>query len=256
VGYRDDEVALESRVEVIELENRALRGELEELVRTERSLRRRITRRRALNALKGIPAWAWRHKILSAILLFFLGLCVYLWGKSAAEEAARKQWLEEESVRGCQGILKVEASYDDAEVRVNDQYAGRVPVKVRICPGAHRVRVIHWRALPWQREVTMPKAGTVTLGANLIPWNPAHRPKGGTLLVTDPSDALLFIDGVEVGWTPAFLEDQTLGSKKELLVGLYARGNLPFAKKIRRSALLGFDLARDPKDARPVEKGP
>jgi hypothetical protein len=261
MGYRDDEVAFESRIEVLASESQGFRRELEALVKIGRSLRRRIARRRALDVLLRLLGWSRRHWFLNGLLLLLLGVTAFGWIQSAREDAARKAWMQEAEARGCHGTLKVEASLDDAVVFVNDQYAGAAPVELRVCPGHHVVRAVHRKTLPWRRELTMPSVGTVTLGANLIPWNPVLRPRGGILFLSEPPEALLFVDGEEVGPTPAFVENAWLAARPgfktgaKLRVALHRKGYVTQVVGIRMNPVVAFDLARDPKTSRPVEKG-
>ena len=59
----------------------------------------------------------------------------------------------------------------------------------------------------------------------LVPWD-SLVVSSGTLYFSQPSGALLFVDGVEVGWTPVFMHESASG-RERLRLGLWRPGYRP-----------------------------
>jgi hypothetical protein len=251
VGYRDDNVALQSHCEALELELVALRAQLTHSEDEARSLRSELTRRRWRLRLRAVWAWAGRHKVLVTLLLAAIVLPTYCGIREYAREAARRAAQEEQMRRlGCRAYLKVVSDPSGAVVFSDSMRLGETPLESHICPGSHLVRVVHPRTIPWQRAVVAPKAGTVTLEAPMIALNPRARPPG-VVLFSEPDGAFVFVDGQEVGRTPLLLSDTTLSAMTRdrptvLNVALWAEGRSVTLVRPRPNTAMWFMLPLPP----------
>ena len=219
MGYRDDTTALEGRREVL---IREIKGQEEDLTRLREEgdrLRQAVRRKRLRLALARAGRWMARHPKTMVLLALVLGVAVLIAVRTYQERRERRLRVEAALGKGCTSQLKVDASLRSAHVLVNGTDVGRVPLEVPICRGYYRVQVVHERALPWQRVVSVGVQPTIELEASLVPFWPHERP-AGVLVFSDPPGTIVFANGVEVGRTPVLLAPNQLG--KELHLALWA----------------------------------
>jgi ribosomal protein L28 len=255
VGYRDDDVALQSHCEALEQELVELRARLTHSEREARELRSELTRRRWRLRLRAVWAWAGRHKLFVTLLVAAIALPTYCGIRDYAREAARQAAQEEQLARlGCRARLKVVSDPSGAVVFSDSLRLGETPLESRICPGSHLVRVVHDRTIPWQRAVVAPKAGHVTLEAPLIALRPHERPPG-VLLFSEPDGAFVFVDGQEVGRTPLLLTSTmakaltTMTRGRTADVALWAEGRSVILVRPRPNTAMWFALPPAPGEA-------
>ena len=248
MGYRDDDVALQSHCEALEQELVELRARLAHSEGEARELRGELTRRRWRLRLRAVWAWAGRHKVVVTLLLAAIALPTYCGIRDYAREAALKAAQEEQMLRlGCRAHLKVISDPAGAVVYRDTTRLGETPLESRICPGSHLVRVVHDRAIPWQRAVVAPKAGTVTLEAPMIPLRAHERPPG-VVLFSEPDGAFVFVDGQEVGRTPLLLTS-TMTPRRTVDIALWAEGRGVTLVRPRPNTAMWFTLPPAPSEA-------
>ncbi len=240
MGYRDDETALASRCELEEAELAKRRAELAGLEATAATLERRIRRKRwRLRARRGL-SWAGRHWLFTGIVLVtavssaYCGIRDATRGYLAAREKERALL-----ARGCRAWLEVGREAKGAAVTIDGQLLGTAPLRQRVCPGPHLVRVLGSRSIPWQRPLLAPATGEVALHPALIPLRSWERPPGGTLFLSEPSGASVFLDGLEVGVTPLFVASSPLQPRATVA----AEGRAPVAVTLRGTDTVWFQLA-------------
>jgi hypothetical protein len=248
MAYRDDLAALESRCQVLEQDLVPLRAELRGLDEREVRLRTEIVRQRWRIRLRRGLVWMRRHWFLTFLLAASTLGPAGCW----VAETGRRLWSEHLAAGvmdrlGCNARLRVESSPPGARVLVDAAPLGKTPLSERICPGTFLVRVLHDRALPWQRTISTPAAGLVRLDAALIPWHPRQRPPQGSVIFATPEDALVFVDGREVGRAPAFVPEGAFRSRR---VGLAAAGYQPIVITPRPRSAMYFTLAPRSSDVR------
>lgn len=209
MGYRDDTTALEGRREVLSREIKGLEADLTGLREEGDRLRQAVRRRRLRLALARARRWMTRHPKTMVFFTLVLGVVVLVAVRTYQERRERRLRMEAALGKGCSSRLKVDASFGGAHVLVNGTDVGRVPLKVPICRGYYRVQVVHDRALPWQRIVSVGVQPTVELQASLVPFWPHERP-AGVLVFSDPPGSIVFANGAEVGRTPVLLAPDRL----------------------------------------------
>ena len=242
MGYRDDTVALESRCEAIRQDRDRLRGELESRQAERRRLEQEVRRKRWRLRLRRLLGWAGRHKLAAALLLAAILIPSYL----SFRDYARRLWHERQTEQmmlrlGCQGFLQVCSYPTGAAVFVDDQKLGATPLRQRICPGAHLVRVTGEREYPWQQLVQMPARGELGVHARLYAVIAGHRPPG-TLVLSEPPAAIVFLDDREIGRTPVFIPAER--RRLSFVVSLVKEGYRPVRVSPRPNETIGFTLAR------------
>ncbi len=93
--------------------------------------------------------------------------------------------------------LSVDSNPDKATLFIDDKYVGLTPVTVKdLVPGHHFVKITKRDHLPWTKLVELLYAEE-RLDAKLAP-----KPKGSLLVVSEPPQADVYIDGEYEGKTP------------------------------------------------------
>jgi len=204
MGYRDDTVALESRCAAVEQDRDRLRSELERLQTERQRLEHEAHQRRWRLRGRRLLAWAGRHKVLVALLLAGVLIPSYLYFRDHAQRAWEERQLSRLMDRlGCDARLRVTAT-SRGTVLLDGRNVGETPLRQRVCPGGHLVRVVSDDFFHWQRLVQVPRSGELGLAARLYRLAGGDRPRGA-LVLSDPPGALVFVNHVEVGRTPAFV---------------------------------------------------
>jgi len=105
------------------------------------------------------------------------------------------------------GVLKVRANIDGAEVYVDNVRVGVVPVTTYVAPGEHTVRVVAERYDPWVRKLKFEAGKTTEAAASLVPGK-------GTVEWLGPAGARLTVDGRYRGMLPIHLNDLSEGEHR------------------------------------------
>lgn len=232
MGYRDDELAFRRRRDLLAKEVDELVGLREELVAHQTSMRETLRKARLKLALVKARRWVGRHPILTIVMLVIVAIFTMVRIEIAQKERARKRRVAEVLGRGCETQLAVSA-WPVGRVYVNGVSLGKTPVQRAICPGRYLVQVNSRRTIPWQRKIVVGGEKQLNLHADLIRLR--HRPNNAMVIHSEPENAVVFVDGQEVGITPVMVRRKK-GSK--LLVGLWAPGHqgrgqrVPFARDV------------------------
>lgn len=222
--YRDD-TALEEACDTLETGVAELRRQLIGLEKRGEELDRDINRARKHLILYRIKQWIRRHpKSIAALLLILLtvGWIVF---KESRDAQQRRDERSATLGTGCKTRLLLFASHPRATAYVNEVKLGTVPLDVRICPGNYRLRLVHDRTFPWQVSLRVGSQAQIEYHTQLAPRD-SLAVSSGTLFFSQPPGALLFVDGVEAGWTPVFVQEPASG-KARLRLGLWRPGYRP-----------------------------
>jgi hypothetical protein len=242
LGYRDDTVALESRCEALERDRDRLKGELDGRLAERRRLEQEVRRKRWRLRLRRLLAWAGRHKLFVTLLLCATIIPTYLWVRDWAHRRWEERLAEQHMIQlGCQGFLQIASQPPGAKVFVDDRPLGVTPLRQRVCPGAHLVRVSTPHEYPWQQLVQMPARGELGLRAKLYPAAVSYRPQG-TLVLSEPPAAIVFVNDRELGRTPAFIPEEQ--RRMTSVVALAKEGYRPVRVSPRPNETIWFTLAR------------
>lgn len=235
MGYRDDTTALQSQLEILEREGAGLTKELDQLTKREEALRRTIRRKKLRLKLHRVGKWVVGHPKITAAVLIIAALISYGFIQSYLTRRAHARRVAR-LLQACPypTTLDVRSSHR-ARLYISGLKVGKTPQKLDICPGSYRLQVVHRKALPWQRVVKVEPGKSRRLNVNLVPWSPAERPPHGVLIFSEPAGSLLFVNGREVGRTPAFLQHTPSGLRAEqLTLALAAPGFQPRIWTVRR----------------------
>jgi len=244
MGYRDDELAFNTRRDLLAEEVDTfvkLRADLE--ARRDAS-KERLRRARFKLALLNLWGWMGRHLLFIIFCLVVISITISIKVNIITKERAHEKRLANILGHGCKSLLSVSA-LASGRVYLNGVRMGKTPVQRSICPGHYLVWVVGSNAIPWQRNISVGEAAKVTLRANLISRN--HRPKGAMVIHSVPDNALVFINGREVGITPVLVRDKLWrrprsGGGEKVLVGIWAPGRPPRAQRIRFARDVWFQL--------------
>jgi PEGA domain len=235
MGYRDDTTALQSQLEILEREGAGLAKELTQLTAREETLRRTIRRKKLRIKLHRAGKWIVGHPKITAVLLIVVALVSYGFIQSYLNRRAQAQRVAR-LLRACPypTTLDVRSSHN-ARIYISGLKVGQTPQEIDICPGSYRLQVVHDEALPWQQVVQVEAGKPRRFNVNLVPWKPEDRPPHGLLIFSQPAGSLLFVNGQEVGRTPAFLQQTPSGLRTpRLTLALAAPGFEPHIWTVRR----------------------
>jgi len=240
MGYRDDDVAQNSRLELLQREMSSIELELETLRQEAQQLRHTVSRRRLRIALNRVGQWISRHPKTAVLLFVVIGTVLALVIKSRIEAQRRQERLQRVVGRNCTTTLEVNASHW-ARLLINGLMVGQVPQSLPICPGRYRLQLVHDRALPWQQVVRVrPGQPRLKLDVPMVPFRPSQRPRDGVVVFSTPPGALLFANGEELGHTPLLIQRAQLS--KKLLLGLWSGQGTQIWSGPSRPAALWFHL--------------
>lgn len=241
MGYRDDSVALESRCRALQQERDRLRGQLSMLEAERDRLEQEVLHQRWRLRTRLALARAGHHKralllLLVAILgpsyLAFHGHARRVW------EARHNEALMKEL--GCLAWLRVDSEPAGAAVFLDGHRVGTTPYRGRACPGGHLIRLVATGYYPWQQLAQVPGKGELGLRGRLYGILPAERPPG-SLILSSPAGASVFVEGREVGRTPVFVPGGRGGADLGL-VAVAAEGRRPLLATPRPAQTLWFYL--------------
>jgi hypothetical protein len=242
VGYRDDTVALESRCEARERDRDRLRTELEARQAERRRLEQEVRRKRWRLQLRRLLEWAGRHKLFVTLLICATLTPTYLWFRDYARRVWQERQAEQAMMRiGCLGFLQVGSEPSGAAVFVDDNRIGVTPLRQRVCPGTHLIRVSASHSYPWQQLVQIPARGELGLRAKLHSLWVSYRPRG-TLVLSEPPAAIVFVNDRELGRTPAFIPEEQ--RRMTSVVSLVKEGYRPVRVSPRPNETIWFTLGK------------
>ncbi len=241
--YRD-ETAMDEACDVLEGEIASLEQQLDMEQRRGEDLDRDIARARKRLVIRRIKLWITRNPKSFAVLMLLLAAAGFF-GISRTLLAS-DQRNERQTLMGddCKTRLLVQASHAGAVVMINEVRMGTVPLDEQICPGTYRLRLVHDRTLPWQVLVAVKDQAKIEYHTRLAPRGSTT----GTLVLSQPPGALLFVDGREAGWTPVFLD--TPPGEAPMQLGLWRPGYRPAVWRLPRKSALWLHLgALQPEEA-------
>ncbi len=214
--YRDD-TALQEACDALADDVTSLQQRLVELEGRKDELDIYIRHARRGLVVRSIRKWYHAHRrgVLGLALLLGLaaGVGVTLQITSRALPPAPAP-----VARECKTRLLVSASHPGAVASLNGRSLGAVPVNTLVCPGLHRLHLVHPKTLPWQVPLRVGKQKKIEYNTQLISRSGPRPP--GTLVFSRPPGALVFVDGEEVGWAPVFV--RRVSTNKALLrLGLW-----------------------------------
>jgi len=242
MGYRDEITALKHERGVLLGEVEPLRGRLAQLEQEQSALKQQLRKRRVRVAVRRGLRWAGGHPKICTVLAIFLALSGWAFVERLAE--LREQEARRRAVLGSAecGTALVVAPSRRARVRVNQVSLGWTPISESICPGQYVVRVASKYTLPWQRRITVRGERRLALAPALIPWQRLTEPGGGLVVLSDPPDAVVFVNGREVGLAPVYVPEKKLG-RAQLRLGLWAKGYRPTTLAPKRRGVIWAQLA-------------
>lgn len=108
-------------------------------------------------------------------------------------------------IQAADGIVKVKSNVATAEVFIDGQSLGQVPITRFLPPGSHSMRVVADNYDPLVRKVEVADGKTSEVNALLAPGN-------GTVEFEGPPAGRLYLDGLESGLLPIRISDLKAGS--------------------------------------------
>lgn len=144
-------------------------------------------------------------------------------------------------------VLNVRADHlpaRGARIRIDGQPAGSVPARLEIAPGRRLVEVEADGFLTFGQWVEIAPGGSETVNVRLDPRPPDT---GSILVVTDVSNAEVFVDGESRGRTPRVVEGLTPGPHRvELVAESGARAETTVDVRIEAREIVSLELASQP----------
>lgn len=247
--YRDD-TALEEACDVLEGTVADLQLSLNRLVRRGEELDRDVSRARKRLVVLRFKQWIRRNPKSFVVLLLIVLFAVYASVKKTL--FAQEQRSQRVATLGgdCKTRLLVQASHPRATALINEVKMGTVPLDVQICPGTYRLRLVHHQTLPWQVQFKVGKQEKIEYQTKLALRGTRVIPRTGTLVLSQPPGALLFVNGREVGWTPVVVGVPS-NSKARLRIGLWRPGFRPGLWHLEPRPSLWLHLGALPPEAAP-----
>ena len=247
--YRDD-TALVEACDVMDEEVAQLQTRLTALAQRGKELDRDVRRARKRLVLHRCKKWLRAHPRSMVAMLLVLVVAGYGAIRYTLTARAQRDRRVATLGKGCDTRLLVRAQIPGAAAFINDARIGTVPVDVRICPGSYILRLYHDRTLPWQVRLRVHKQEVIEFNTQLVPRRERDFVSPGTLVLSQPPGALLFVDGREVGWTPHFIMSQrNPGTRVQL--GLWRPGYRPSVWHLERKPSLWLHLGAPPPEAAP-----
>lgn len=199
--YRDD-TALHETCDALAGEVTAMEDRLAQLVRRREELDIYIHHARRGLVIRSIRKWAADHRRALGLMVLLLSIVA---GTSVAYFFTTREPPPQpvQISSDCKTRLQVDASHPGAVVSLDGRRLGAVPVDTRVCPGRYRLHLAHPQTLPWQVILRVVRQQKIEYTTQLISRSIPRHP--GTLVFSRPPGALVFADGVEVGWTPVFV---------------------------------------------------
>lgn len=206
MGYRDDTDALKSQVGALQQDNTKLGQRLIQLGQKSGELERQLRQARWRILRLRLSGWIKRNPMTALLLLLIAGIAGYIPIRQTLDQRRLDRAVEARVAalgQGCQAQLIVKASLKGAAVWVKNSKLGPAPMDLKICPGSYTIHVTHPATGVWTRRITIQRQQKRTLYARLA----GHNVIGdGMLIHSVPEGALLYLNGREMGETPALVE--------------------------------------------------
>ncbi|MBM4346185.1 MAG: PEGA domain-containing protein [Deltaproteobacteria bacterium] len=148
--------------------------------------------------------------------------------------------------------LAGDAASAGAEVVVDGEVKGKLPVKVQVAPGRHQIVVRKAGYVPWEKWTELKENQTASFD---IALKAQEKPKGAILVSSTPANADVKINGAPKGKAPQLVENLEPGMYE---VELVLDGHKPFKKNVtvgegKRETVSGtLDPIAPPPEAAPA----
>ena len=244
MGFRDDHIALESRVETLTRDVAPLEGRVAELRQEERRLSGLLRKRRARLFVHRAMRLLWQHPILTFIAALGAWLVIDALEERMEQQRAHQQRVDSVLGRDCDSTLEVVASTKRSRVSVNNVFIGQTPLRVPICAGSYRLQLSHSTVLPWSTIVQVPEGSTKRVFHRQLSWHNVGSLSGRTAIFSTPENATVYAAGLEVGRTPVVLTTEP--RERSFLIALSKPGFEPVIRRMSRNTQMWLHLQRTP----------
>jgi hypothetical protein len=212
MAYRD-ELAFRTRRDELRREVEKLSERRDELVEKETSLRETLRKARLRLAGAKVVRWLKRHPVLAFFVLLIVTIVVAVRVQTMREEREKGRRIASLLGEGCDSKLSVKAQ-PGGTVHINGLRFGATPIERTICKrGRYLVRVIHDEAIPWQQVVTFSGQAKLAVRADLIPRR--NRPADAMVIHSVPDNAVVFVNGVEIGLAPVMFRTSQFPARQK-----------------------------------------